>query len=220
MSDQRSVVGRLFPATPADPKPVRMPTGPLRAKATPRHRPLDEARGGPAPAPPARADLRQPSGRVELGVHTTPRRPRKAARSSAFRFASALDHGQLGEIGGHFHHPLAEERDIPHSQWGASRGRAERRLDPALSSRHCRRCVHPGRLAAEVEADLSDTVLDPAGSSSKSPGGFDKVGEAIPFQRGGAECDLDAISGTGYSSLIYSDVPVRQGQDRPSFTAT
>ena len=159
------------------------------------------------------ADLWQAIGRGELSVHYQPLADLGSGRILGFEALLRWTHGRLGEIGPAAFIPLAEESGLilKLGEWVLREAcREAARWTPALKLSVNLSPVQftQGDLAAEVEAILAETGLDPVrlelevteGLLIKDPGKAIAILERIKAL--GVQISMDDF-GTGYSSLSY-----------------
>jgi diguanylate cyclase (GGDEF)-like protein/PAS domain S-box-containing protein len=159
------------------------------------------------------ADLRQAIGRRELCVHYQPLADLGSGRILGFEALLRWNHGRLGEIGPATFIPLAEESGfiLKLGEWVLREACAEAaRWTPALKLSVNLSPVQftQGDLAAEVEAVLAETGLDPARLELEVTEGLlikDAERAIVILERLkalGVQISMDDF-GTGYSSLSY-----------------
>jgi diguanylate cyclase (GGDEF)-like protein/PAS domain S-box-containing protein len=159
------------------------------------------------------ADLRQAIGRGELSVHYQPLADLESGSILGFEALLRWNHAQLGAIGPAAFIPLAEESGfiLKLGEWVLREAcREAARWTPALKLSVNLSPVQftQGDLAAEVEAILAETGLDPVrlelevteGLLIKDPGKAIAILERIKAL--GVQISMDDF-GTGYSSLSY-----------------
>jgi diguanylate cyclase (GGDEF)-like protein/PAS domain S-box-containing protein len=159
------------------------------------------------------ADLRQAIGRGELSVHYQPLADLESGSILGFEALLRWEHSQLGAIGPAAFIPLAEESGfiLPLGQWvlreacsEAARWTPPLKLSVNLSPAQ----FTQGDLAAEVEAILAETGLDPKRLELEVTEGLliRDAGKAIlileRLKALGVQISMDDF-GTGYSSLSY-----------------
>ena len=227
-----SVGVALFPADAADPgepgQECRHGALP-RQGGGPRHRPLlrgGDGRGA-APAPPARGGPAAGDRPRRALPSTTSRSPTSAAaRSSASRRCCAGPTPSSATIGPATFIPLAEESGLilKLGEWVLREACAEAaRWTPALKLSVNLSPVQftQGDLAAEVEAVLAETGLDPARLELEVTEGLlikdaEKAHRHPRAAEGARRADLDGrFRHRLFVAQLFPDVPVRQGQDRP-----
>ncbi|HLL31878.1 MAG TPA: EAL domain-containing protein, partial [Allosphingosinicella sp.] len=159
------------------------------------------------------SDLRQAIGRGELCVHYQPLADLGSGTILGFEALLRWTHGQLGEIGPAAFIPLAEESGLilKLGQWVLREACAEAaRWTPPLklSVNLSPAQFTQGDLAAEVEAVLAETGLDPSRLELEITEGLliKDSGKAIlileRLKALGVQISMDDF-GTGYSSLSY-----------------
>jgi diguanylate cyclase len=159
------------------------------------------------------SDLRQAIGRGELSVHYQPLADLGSGTILGFEALLRWTHGRLGEIGPSTFIPLAEESGLilKLSDWVLREACAEAaRWTPALKLSVNLSPVQftQGDLAAEVEAILAETGLDPTRLELEVTEGLlikdaDKAIVILERLKAlGVQISMDDF-GTGYSSLSY-----------------
>ncbi|HEX8061648.1 MAG TPA: EAL domain-containing protein [Allosphingosinicella sp.] len=159
------------------------------------------------------ADLRQAIDRGELCVHYQPLADLESGSILGFEALLRWTHGRLGEIGPATFIPLAEESGLilKLGRWVLREACAEAaRWTPALklSVNLSPAQFTQGDLAAEVEAVLAETGLDPARLELEVTEGLlikDAEQAIVVLERLkalGVQISMDDF-GTGYSSLSY-----------------
>jgi diguanylate cyclase (GGDEF)-like protein/PAS domain S-box-containing protein len=159
------------------------------------------------------ADLRQAIGRGELAVHYQPLADLGSGKILGFEALLRWTHGRLGEIGPATFIPLAEESGLilKLGDWVLREACAEAaRWTPALKLSVNLSPVQftHGDLAAEVEAILAETGLDPTRLELEVTEGLlikdaDKAIAILERLKAlGVQISMDDF-GTGYSSLSY-----------------
>jgi len=159
------------------------------------------------------ADLRQAIGRGELAVHYQPLADLGSGAILGFEALLRWTHGRLGEIGPSAFIPLAEESGLilKLGEWVLREACAEAaRWTPALKLSVNLSPIQftQGDLAAEVEAILAETGLDPARLELEVTEGLlikDAEKAIVILERLkalGVQISMDDF-GTGYSSLSY-----------------
>ncbi|HEX8624315.1 MAG TPA: EAL domain-containing protein [Allosphingosinicella sp.] len=159
------------------------------------------------------ADLRQAIGRGELCVHYQPLADLESGAILGFEALLRWNHAQLGAIGPATFIPLAEESGyiVKLGQWVLREACGEAaRWTPALKLSVNLSPIQftQGDLAAEVEAILAETGLDPARLELEVTEGLliKDAGKAIAIlerlKELGVQISMDDF-GTGYSSLSY-----------------
>jgi diguanylate cyclase (GGDEF)-like protein/PAS domain S-box-containing protein len=159
------------------------------------------------------ADLRQAIGRGELSVHYQPLAELESGSILGFEALLRWNHAQLGAIGPATFIPLAEESGfiLKLGEWVLREACTEAaRWTPALKLSVNLSPVQftQGDLAAEVEAILAETGLDPARLELEVTEGLlikDAEKAIVILERLkalGVQISMDDF-GTGYSSLSY-----------------
>jgi diguanylate cyclase (GGDEF)-like protein len=159
------------------------------------------------------ADLRQAIGRNELSVHYQPLADLESGSILGFEALLRWTHGRIGEIGPATFIPLAEETGLilKLGEWVLREACAEAvRWTPALklSVNLSPLQFSQGDLAAEVEAVLAETGLDPSRLELEVTEGLlirdaDKAIRILERLKAlGVQISMDDF-GTGYSSLSY-----------------
>ncbi|HEX9965118.1 MAG TPA: EAL domain-containing protein [Allosphingosinicella sp.] len=159
------------------------------------------------------ADLRQAISRGELAVHYQPLADLESGSILGFEALLRWTHGRLGEIGPATFIPLAEESGLilKLGSWVLREACAEAaRWTPALKLSVNLSPIQftQGNLAAEVEAILAETGLDPARLELEVTEGLlikDAEKAILILERLkalGVQISMDDF-GTGYSSLSY-----------------